>query len=122
MSFDASLLAHAMALPLQGTPPRKQTTLDLILAESQATPIVKKESGALGQKIEPDGFEKKREAMCREMSGRWVGPCKLADFFKLTMPIELEKGSKEILPKMNKRYFAGKKPATEKAMVKKTVG
>ncbi|KAF4607760.1 hypothetical protein EYR40_000095 [Pleurotus pulmonarius] len=110
-----------MALPSQGTPPRKQTTLDLILAESQATPIVKKESGALGQKIEVDGFAKKREAMSREMSGRWVGPCKVADFFKLTMPIELKKGSREILPKMNKKYFAGKKPVSEKAMVKKTI-
>ncbi|KAG9227028.1 hypothetical protein CCMSSC00406_0009990 [Pleurotus cornucopiae] len=110
-----------MSLPFQSTPPRKQTTLDLIRAESQATPITRKESGAQGQKIELDGFEKKREAMCREMSGRWVGPCKVADFFRLTMPIELKKGSKEQLPKINKKFFAGKKPASEKAMVKKTI-
>ncbi|KAF4602944.1 hypothetical protein EYR38_003348 [Pleurotus pulmonarius] len=107
--------------PVQSTPPRKQTTVDLIRAASEATPIVKKESGAQGQKIVLDGFEKRREAMSREMSGRWVGPCKLADFFKLTMPIELEKGSKEILPKINKKHFAGKKPVSEKAMVKKII-
>ncbi|KAF9487103.1 hypothetical protein BDN71DRAFT_1478799 [Pleurotus eryngii] len=56
--------------------------------------------------------------MCREMSGRWVGPCKVADFFKLTMPIELKKGRKEKLPKIDKKFFAGKKPANEKAMTK----
>ncbi len=111
-----------MSLQVASTPPRKQTTVDLIRAASEATPAVRKESGAQGQKIVLDGFEKRREAMSREMSGRWVGPCKLADFFKLTMPIELEKGSKEILPKINKKHFAGKKPVSEKAMVKKIVG
>ncbi|KAF4602930.1 hypothetical protein EYR38_003334 [Pleurotus pulmonarius] len=59
--------------------------------------------------------------MSQEMSGRWVGPCKVADFFKLTMPIKLRKGSKEELPKIDKKFFAGKKPANKKAMVKKTI-
>ncbi|KAF9494292.1 hypothetical protein BDN71DRAFT_1496587 [Pleurotus eryngii] len=56
--------------------------------------------------------------MYREMSGHWVGPCKVADFFKLTMPIELKKGRKEKLPKIDKKFFSGKKPANEKAMTK----
>lgn len=111
-----------MSLQVQGTPPRKETTVDFIRAESQATPVSRKESGVLGQKIEHDGFVKKREAMCREMSGRWVGPCKVADFFELTMPIELKQGSKEKLPNINKRFFARKKPANEKAMTKTIVG
>ncbi|KAL4256666.1 Fungal-type protein kinase domain-containing protein [Pleurotus pulmonarius] len=59
--------------------------------------------------------------MSQEMSGRWVGPCKVADFFKLTMPMKLRKGSKEELPKIDKKFFAGKKPANKKAMVKKTI-
>ncbi|KAF4579736.1 hypothetical protein EYR36_001555 [Pleurotus pulmonarius] len=59
--------------------------------------------------------------MSQEMSGRWVGPCKVADFFKLAMPMELRKGSKEKLPKIDKKFFAGKKPANKKAMVKKTI-
>ncbi|KAF4602929.1 hypothetical protein EYR38_003333 [Pleurotus pulmonarius] len=71
-------------------------------------------------------FMKKSEGgtegvMSQEMSGRWVGPCKVADFFKLTMPMKLRKGSKEKLPKIDKKFFAGKKPANKKAMVKKTI-
>ncbi|KAF7439772.1 hypothetical protein PC9H_000108 [Pleurotus ostreatus] len=34
------------------------------------------------------------------------------------MPIELKKGSEEKLPKINKRFFAGKKPANERAITK----
>ncbi|KAF7439781.1 hypothetical protein PC9H_000117 [Pleurotus ostreatus] len=59
--------------------------------------------------------------MSREMSGRWVSPCKVADFFKLTMPIKLRKGSIEKLPKIDKRFFAGQKPGNQKAMAKKTI-
>ncbi|KAF4607773.1 hypothetical protein EYR40_000108 [Pleurotus pulmonarius] len=59
--------------------------------------------------------------MSQEMSGRWVGPCKVADFFKLTMPIYLRKGNKEKLPKIDKKFFVGNKPANKKAMVKKTI-
>ncbi|KAJ8701034.1 hypothetical protein PTI98_004000 [Pleurotus ostreatus] len=51
--------------------------------------------------------------MCQEMSGYWVGPCEGDDFFELTMPLDLKEGEFEELPNIDRKFFAGKKPANE---------
>ncbi|KAJ8701075.1 hypothetical protein PTI98_004038 [Pleurotus ostreatus] len=51
--------------------------------------------------------------MCQEMSGYWVGPCEVDDFFELTMPLDLKEGEAEELPNIDEKFFARKKPANE---------
>ena len=50
------------------------------------------------------------------MSGRWIGPCAIDKFFKLAMAKKFTRNRREKLPKIDKKFFAGKKPATAEAM------
>lgn len=102
------------------SPPRKRT-IDPALV--QATPIFRKYSGLIqSQNLDPDDFTKKRAGMCLEMSGYWVGPCEVDDFFKLTMPLDLKEGEVEELPNIDKKFFARKKPADEDEVYAELVG
>ncbi|KAJ8701062.1 hypothetical protein PTI98_004026 [Pleurotus ostreatus] len=93
------------------SPPRKRT-IDPALV--QATPVSRKYSGLIQtQTLDPDDFKKKRAGMCLEMSGYWVGPCEVDDFFELTMPLDLKEGEVEELPNIDRKFFAGKKPGNE---------
>ncbi|KAF4602914.1 hypothetical protein EYR38_003318 [Pleurotus pulmonarius] len=78
----------------------------------QSTPFKYKASGYKAQKAEVVGFQENRKAMCKEMTGFWVGPCELPKFFELTMPIGTE--TQEKLPDISTKFFSGLKPTKEK--------
>ncbi|KAF4607766.1 hypothetical protein EYR40_000101 [Pleurotus pulmonarius] len=51
-----------------------------------------------------------------DMSGRWIGPCAIDKFFKLAMAKKFTRKRREKLPKIDKKFFARKKPASAEAM------
>ncbi|KAF4602949.1 hypothetical protein EYR38_003353 [Pleurotus pulmonarius] len=51
-----------------------------------------------------------------DMSGRWIGPCAIDKFFKLAMAKKFTRKRREKLPDIDRKFFAGKKSASAKAM------
>lgn len=97
------------------SPPRHANSL----AMYQSTPLKFKASGYKAQKIETAGFQENRKAMCKEMTGFWVGPCEVDKFFELTMPIAAD--TQEALPDIRTDFFSGLKPSKEKDLYPRLV-
>ncbi|KAF4607802.1 hypothetical protein EYR40_000137 [Pleurotus pulmonarius] len=98
------------------TPPRNKNAL--FLTQLESTPPSRKASGYKNFQARRDGFETNRRAMSREMTGNWIGPCPVQDFFNLTMPFK-KSDTKETLADIPTTFFTQFQPKNERDVYKK---